>query len=65
MDCALRTIQPPTQIKAPVKRSRSRGNCGLRQLMSNSADQRPSAVSNTQLVVRMLVGVVAPYAHGA
>ena len=65
MDFALKTIQPPTQIKAAVKKNRSRGNRGVRLLTSNSMAQRKSAASNTQLVISMLSDFVAPYAHGA
>jgi hypothetical protein len=53
------------QIKAAVKKNRTRGNRGVRLLTSSSMDQRTSAASNTQLVISMLSDVVAPYAHGA
>ena len=53
------------QIKAAVKKNRTRGNRGNRLLISSSMAQRTSAVSNSQLVIRMLSDVVPPYAQGA
>jgi hypothetical protein len=53
------------QIKAAVKKNRTRGNRGVRLLTSSLMAQRTSAPNNTQLVIWMLSDVVPPYAHGA
>ncbi len=65
MDLAFNAIHVATQIKAPAKQIRRGGHSGLRRLVISSAIQSASVASNIQLVVRMLVDVVAPYAQGA
>jgi len=65
MDFAFKAIHAARQIKAPANQVIRRGHWGLRRPVTSSAIHSTSAVSKIQLVVRMLVDVVAPYAQGA
>jgi hypothetical protein len=65
MDLAFKAIQPATHNKAVVRMTTKGGKSGHRARISNSALHNTSATSNSELVIRMLPDVVAPYAQGA